>query len=662
MSYVVLARKYRPMTFSDLVGQGHVSQTLSNAIAQGRVAHAFLFTGVRGVGKTTSARILAKALNCRASDGPTSEPCLECSTCQEITEGRDVDVQEIDGASYNGVDEVRRLQETLPYRPNRDRFKIVIVDEVHMLSNNAWNAFLKTLEEPPPHVKFIFATTEAHKVPITILSRVQRFDFKLIPARLIANRLVEVLEQEGLQAEPSALAIIAREAAGSMRDAMSLLDQVIAWGSGPLTEEGVAGVLGVASQAALHKLAQLVVEANAEAALHLLGELANQGFDVANIAKDLLALFRDIVVAATCKDPGDLLDMPDEERDAVRALAGHHLEDLLRVHQGFSHHFDDVVRSVQPRAALEMSLIRLCHRPPQVPVDDLIERLIKLEKRLYSSGAKPTQREPTGIAAKPPKGKVRAPRNRSPSEQDSTTSTEEQDSEPEPASPRAPLSPSRGAVPPVSNNSQPPAHSTNSRLPTLSQVGTAQSGANTPRDGTSRATRASSAPVEPEKLNIACQGAVPQQIASQNTPANPAAKTPFRELSRVERWRAIVDQLRSEDPKLGAFLDHAGVITVNEQVVHVSYEQDSVFRSVTTEAGLHEALRLAAGRLFGSQPEIHLQCTNAEKPGDTVFAADKQARLERHRKQEEAARNHPVVRDAVEILGARLKRIELPQE
>ncbi|RLB65588.1 MAG: DNA polymerase III subunit gamma/tau, partial [Deltaproteobacteria bacterium] len=193
MSYVVLARKWRPQTFADLVGQQHVSRTLSGAFASDRVAHAFLFTGVRGVGKTTCARILAKALNCEKS--ASAEPCNQCPQCLEIGEGTDVDVQEIDGASYTGVDEVRRLQESLPYQPARDRFKIFIVDEVHMLSQNAWNAFLKTLEEPPPHVKFIFATTEVTKVPVTILSRCQRYDFKLIGVDDIAAHLQAVLKQ-----------------------------------------------------------------------------------------------------------------------------------------------------------------------------------------------------------------------------------------------------------------------------------------------------------------------------------------------------------------------------------------------------------------------------------------------------------------------------------
>ncbi|HKQ69099.1 MAG TPA: DNA polymerase III subunit gamma/tau, partial [Polyangiaceae bacterium] len=404
MSYLVLARKWRPQTFSDLVGQEHVSRTLGNAILTNRVAHAFLFTGVRGVGKTTSARIMAKALNCEK--GPTAEPCLVCGPCREIAEGSDVDVREIDGASYNGVDEVRRLQESLPYRPARDRSKIFIVDEVHMLSQNAWNAFLKTLEEPPPHVKFIFATTEVHKVPVTILSRCQRYDFKLIPTQLIAKRLRYVLLQEKIEADDTAVALIAREAAGSLRDGMSLLDQAIAWGGEKLVGEEVSRVLGVAARSVIHDIAKALLGGDAESCLGIVGQLSEQGYDVAQVARSILAELRDLVVARVCKDPGDLLDLADEEARDVKALAATATtDDLVRLHHGFARAFDDVVRSAQPRAALEMLLVRLARRPPLVPVDDLISRLGDLERRLSSGGSPPqgpARSVPSGPPSRPP--------------------------------------------------------------------------------------------------------------------------------------------------------------------------------------------------------------------------------------------------------------------
>lgn len=403
MSYVVLARKWRPQSFDDLVGQDHVSTTLANAIARGRVAHAFLFTGVRGVGKTTSARILAKTLNC--VHGPTAKPCQQCAPCTEITVGADVDVQEIDGASYNGVDEVRKLQESLPYRPARDRFKIFIVDEVHMLSNAAWNAFLKTLEEPPPHVKFIFATTEVHKVPVTILSRCQRYDFKLLSVQQIAARLRFVLEQENIPAEDGAIKAIAREAAGSMRDAMSLLDQVIAWvgvSGDKITTDGVARVLGVADREILHRLADALVAGDPATCLRIVGDLAHEGYDLPHVARDILGHLRDLVVARVCEDPGPLLDLADTEVADVKALAAKtDPDDLARLHQGFSRAFDDIARSGQPRAALEMALVRLSRRPPLLPIDDLLRRLGEMERRLGGGGGAAPAAGPGGPPQRP---------------------------------------------------------------------------------------------------------------------------------------------------------------------------------------------------------------------------------------------------------------------
>ncbi len=247
-SYLVLARKYRPTTFNEVVGQDHVIQTLSNSILSGRVAHAFLFCGVRGVGKTTVARILAKTLNCSGRPEGEANPCNVCTSCKEIGNGISVDVQEIDGASNTSVDNIREINENIKYPPVSSPYKIIIIDEVHMISINAFNALLKTLEEPPPHAKFIFATTESHKVPATINSRCQRFNFRTISAREIVKGMDAILNQEGIAAEEEALALVAREAQGSFRDALSLLDQVIAFGSKRIAAKDVIGILGVAGR------------------------------------------------------------------------------------------------------------------------------------------------------------------------------------------------------------------------------------------------------------------------------------------------------------------------------------------------------------------------------------------------------------------------------
>ena len=321
MSYTVLARKYRPQTFADLAGQDHVTRTLANAIRSGRVAHAFLFTGVRGVGKTTSARLLAKALNC--ANGPTPEPCNACDACREITIGNDLDVLEMDGASNNSVDDVRKLQESIPYRPARDRFKIIIVDEVHMLSTGAFNAFLKTLEEPPPHVKFIFATTESHKVPVTIRSRCQRYDFRLIPQSVVAKRVREILAAEALTADDAAVQLVAREAAGSMRDALTLLDQIVAFGGEDLRGEEVARMLGLADRKLVHELCAAVLAGDSGRILRGVDQLASHGIDLLHFARQLLELARDLVVLRVEGDAeGEgLVDMVEEERAEAVALA-----------------------------------------------------------------------------------------------------------------------------------------------------------------------------------------------------------------------------------------------------------------------------------------------------------------------------------------------------
>jgi DNA polymerase III subunit gamma/tau len=651
VSYVVLARKWRPMRFEDLVGQEHVSRTLGNAIQSGRVAHAFLFTGVRGVGKTTSARILAKALNCLGDPattppgkdlGPTVSPCLKCAACLEIAAGVDVDVWEIDGASYNGIDEVRKLQDSLPYRPQRDRYKIFIVDEVHMLSQNAWNAFLKTLEEPPPHVKFIFATTEVHKVPVTILSRVQRFDFKLIAAQAIGERLRHVLSVEGIAADDAAVALLSREAAGSMRDAMSLLDQVIAWGGERLVGDEVAKVLGVASRSVLHDLSAALVGGNPERCLALVADLSEQGFDLVHVARDLLAMLRDLVVGKVCANPHELFDLPAEETKDVLALAeGAALDDLLRLHQGFSQGFDDVARSGQPRAALEMLLVRLARRPPLLPLDELLGRLGALERRLSGGGAAPARERSAAPRAEalaprtdatPPRAEALAPRT------DATPPRSEPAPRTGPA-PRTDASPPRAEVPALSP-AMPPANP--------ARIAAASTPA-APR-GAAASVAAFVAPSFPEP-----EVAAPARPASiRAVPAAPPAIA--TEAHPV--WRAIVERLPEDRFELRAFLARAAPLEAKAGSVVIAFGVDEPFvGKIERELALVERV---ASEHFGAPTKVTLERVSERAASVATLAMLDAEEQERDRRAALAkVKNHPRVAEAVEVLGARVKDLKL---
>ena len=291
-AYQVLARRARPQTFADVVGQEHVTQTLVNAIRAGRVAHAFVFSGMRGVGKTTTARILAKALNCE--NGPTAEPCNRCINCMEITEGRSLDVFEVDAASQTGIDAARELLETVKYQPASGRHRIYIIDEAHGLSKQAVDAFLKTLEEPPPHVKFILATTAAHKLPATVLSRCQRYDFRAVAGETVAAALGAIATREGVEADPEALLAIARESGGSMRDATSLLDQVLAFAGGRIDAAAIAESLGLPDRRAVRELLAAVAARSASDALEVLARVQAQGTDLSRLCADLLERIRNL--------------------------------------------------------------------------------------------------------------------------------------------------------------------------------------------------------------------------------------------------------------------------------------------------------------------------------------------------------------------------------
>ncbi len=375
-SYLVLARKYRPGNFSEVVGQDHVVRTLRNSIVSGRVAHAFLFCGVRGVGKTTVARILAKSLNCSDRSPGEAEACNKCASCKEVTSGISVDVQEIDGASNTSVDNIREINENVKYPPVSSTYKIIIIDEVHMISINAFNALLKTLEEPPAHAKFIFATTESQKVPATITSRCQRFNFKTISMSDIVQGMARILKQEGIQADEEALALIAREAQGSFRDALSLLDQVIAFNPQAITRDEVVSILGLTGIDSLVRLMTAILAHDSAGSLSLVQELFQQGYDPEQFILDLLRYVRNLLVIRTVPSSArveGMVDAPSSELQQMENLAGqataeelHNLLSMLVRAEG------EMRRSSNPWVALEMTALRMASAPNIVDLSKVI--------------------------------------------------------------------------------------------------------------------------------------------------------------------------------------------------------------------------------------------------------------------------------------------------
>jgi len=383
MAYQVLARKWRPQRFGEVVGQEHITRTLQNAILQNRVGHAYLFVGPRGIGKTTTARIFAKALNC--AQGMTGEPCCQCTPCQEIAQGSCLDVIEIDGASHNKVEHIRDLRDNVQYTPARCRFKVYIIDEVHMLTPAAWNALLKTLEEPPPHVKFIFATTEAHKVLATIVSRCQRFDLKAIPVPLIVARLRQIASEEGLHVDDGALGAIARAADGGMRDAQSIFDQIIAFCGGlseaeRIREQDVIEVFGLASGAELRALAEGLLRNDLNAAIEVVQGLSDRGRDLERLYADLLAYVRNLMVCTVCREPGRILEATDVEVQEVQAVAqGADAGLIQRLLQGLVGEEWAFRSALNKRLYLEATLARVAMEAHSVQLNDIIAQLLAVQ-------------------------------------------------------------------------------------------------------------------------------------------------------------------------------------------------------------------------------------------------------------------------------------------
>jgi DNA polymerase-3 subunit gamma/tau len=385
MSYLVLARKKRPQTFEDVIGQRPITQTLQNAISQNRVAHAFLFTGPRGVGKTSTARILAKTLNCEK--GPQINPCNQCAICREVSEGNSIDVIEIDGASNRGIDEVRELRENVRYTPAKSRYKVYIIDEVHMLTLPAFNALLKTLEEPPPHVLFIFATTEPHKIPATILSRCQRYDFRRIPLSEITQHLRRIVDEEGVEISQRGLSTIARESEGSMRDAQGLLDRLISYGGNKIQDGEITEVLGLVDQKILLDTIEAIADHNPGRCLEIAEQIYQFGYDIRHFCQELLQYLRNLILLKVSSHPEPFLELPGEEIGALKRQAEKfHFDQLNQLFSLLLKGEEEVAQSTFARTMLEMTLIRMAMLRPLLPIDEIIRKLEELEKVHSPSG------------------------------------------------------------------------------------------------------------------------------------------------------------------------------------------------------------------------------------------------------------------------------------
>lgn len=388
MGYQVTARKWRPQTFDDVVEQQHVTRTLRNAIRLGRVAHAYLFAGTRGVGKTTMARVLAKALNCE--HGPTDQPCNTCPSCRDITQGTAVDIVEIDGASNRGIDEIRELRERLRYLPSRGRYTVYILDEVHMLTKEAFNALLKTLEEPPAHVVFIFATTELERIPPTIVSRCQRFEFKRVSLNGLAEQLQHITTHDGIQISPACLMRIAKAAEGSMRDAQSLLDQVIAYCGTVVHDEDVNQVLGDVGIDLLAQCLQALLQQDAATALHLMTAMQDQGHEATGIVRALLEGFRHLIVLQTVPNPAELIPLAAPDLETLRSVAENaSIEDIYGQFHTLSAAEQTLRHAHNPFLVLEMTLVRMACIGRVQPLQTILAHLEQMGPEALTTPAAP---------------------------------------------------------------------------------------------------------------------------------------------------------------------------------------------------------------------------------------------------------------------------------
>jgi len=592
MSYLVLARKWRPQVFEEVVGQRHITQTLQNAISQKRVAHAFLFTGARGVGKTSTARILAKALNCEK--GPQINPCNQCTTCNEISSGTSMDVIEIDGASNRGIDEIRELRENVRYTPAKSRHKIYIIDEVHMLTREAFNALLKTLEEPPPHIIFVFATTEPHKIPATILSRCQRYDFKRIPLREILGSLRRIVEEEKVHISHRALLSIAQESEGSLRDAQSLLDQVISYGGREISDEDIVEVLGLIDRKILCDMIEAIASKDAERCMEITEHIYHYGVDLQHFCRELLQYFRNLILMKVSQHPEGLMELLEEELEMLKKQAEkfefdqlNHLFNILMKGE------EEMAQSTFPRTMLEMTLIRMATLPAILPIDEILKKLEGLEKKHPSVEAK-EQKEPS------PAGKSLSPKDSKMGRgvrEESQISREERQKEK--------ISEKKG-----------------------SPLGWAE-----------------------EMEASAIEKTVNREESRKEVESGRGS-----EKVREEAWRGLVDFTRARNPILGSFLALGNPVHLGDDKIEIGFEKDSFHYERILEKENRNQLESICHEYFQKKAKVIISALDQEmfSRGRAAFGAEGPPRNELEKPFNKGGEENSLIQEALRLFDGRI--------